>query len=173
MNKIDFEAFYDKTIKILAKKFVQDNPGFTFFDNLSGLYEEYMNQKAMLHWVYGKEEKLLDRHKTCACVAVAVIKTKLLSSGLSVDDKYALGNAHCANEQLAFLASWELLKAFITMREEKNVDSFTLPDTFHNLTFEETVTRSLFMANQLNGLSTPLIANMFFLLEKYCTDTQK
>lgn len=43
-----------------------------------------------------------------------------------------------------------------------------LPKTYHNVSFMDTITRSLFMANQLNTLSTPLIANIFFLLEKYC-----
>ena len=38
---------------------------------------------------------------------------------------------------------------------------------YHNNSFLDTITRSLFMANQLNALSTPLIANVFFLLEKY------
>ena len=42
-----------------------------------------------------------------------------------------------------------------------------MPDTYHNISFLDTFTRSLFFANQLNSLSTPLIANIFFLLEKY------
>lgn len=170
MNKSDFEIFYNGTVKILGKRFVEENPSFTFLDNVSGLYEEYMNQKAMLHWAYGKEETLLDRHKICACMTVSIIKARLLASDLAIDNNYSLGDANCINEQLAFLASWELLKAFITAKEEKTAQTFKLPKTFHNLTFEETVTRSLFMANQLNGLATPLIANMYFLLERYCTD---
>lgn len=72
----------------------------------------------MLHWAYGKEQKLLDRHKICACITVAIIKVRLLSSGLKVDNGYSLRDANCANEQLAFLSSWELLKAFIVTREE-------------------------------------------------------
>lgn len=52
-------------------------------------------------------------------------------------------------------------------REEKYND-YKLPETYHNISFLDTITRSLFFANQLNGLSTPLLANVFFLLEKYC-----
>lgn len=173
MNKEDFKLFYDKTIKVLADKFISDNPSYSFSDNLSGLYEEYMNEKLMMHWIYGKENELLDRHKICACMTVAIIKMRLLSSDLSNDREYSIERANCANEQLAFLTSWELLKAFIITKEKGAEQCFELPRTFHNLTFEETVTRSLFLANRLNGLSSPLIANMFFLLERYCLDTRE
>lgn len=170
MNKLDFINLYDRTVKILALQLVNENPEFVFIDNPNGLYEEYMNQKALLHWMYGKEDSLLDRHKVCACLTVAIIKVRLLSGNLPSDEKYKLCNANCINEQLAFLSSWELLKAFVTEKGKKEQTDFVLPRPFHNDTFEETVSRSLFMANQLNGLSTPLIANMFFLLEKYCED---
>lgn len=172
MNKSDFNNLYIKTVKVLAQRLVDENPGFAFFDNPDGLYEEYMNQKTLLHLMYDKEDSLLDRHKICACLTVAIIRVRLLSSNLSNDEKYKLCNASCINEQLAFLTSWELLKAFIIEKEKKKQSDFTLPQPFHNDSFEETVSRSLFMANQLNGLSTPLISNMFFLLEKYCEDVK-
>ena len=57
-----------------------------------------------------------------------------------------------------------LLKAFIITKEKGLAQCFELPRTFHNLTFKETITRSLFLANRLNGLFFPLIANMYFLL---------
>lgn len=170
MNKSDFNVLYDKTVKVLATRLVNENPNFAFFDNPNGLYEEYMNQKTLLHWLYDKEESLLDRHKVCACLTVAIIKVRLLSGNLSSDEKYKLCNANCVNEQLAFLSSWELLKAFVAEKGKLKQADFILPRPFHNDNFEETVSRSLFMANQLNSLSTPLIANMFFLLEKYCED---
>ena len=37
----------------------------------------------------------------------------------------------------------------------------------------DTITRSLFFANQLNSLSTLLIANIFFLLEKYLEEKER
>ena len=170
MDKEFFCILYDNSIKILAEQLIIDNPEYSFCDNLDGLYEEYMKQKVLLHTMYGKEKTLLDRHKICACLTTAIIKVRLLSKNLQKDEDYTIMNAHCANEQLAFLASWEVLKAFIVSQEGKTIE-FSLPSTFHNNTFEETVARSLFMSNQLNGLSTPLIANIFYLLEKYCTDT--
>ena len=88
MNKSDFNNLYIKTVKVLAQRLVDENPGFAFFDNPDGLYEEYMNQKTLLHLMYDKEDSLLDRHKICACLTVAIIRVRLLSSNLSNDEKY-------------------------------------------------------------------------------------
>lgn len=104
---------------------------FTFIDNSASIYEEYMNQKVMLHMIYVKNASLLDRHKVCACMVAAIIKTR------------------------------KLLKGFVVARNGENGNSFVLPSTFHNISFVDAVTQSLFMANQLNGISTPLIADIF------------
>ena len=50
----------------------------------------------------------------------------------------------------------------------KNIRSYIEVPIIENVSFLDTITRSLFFANQLNSLSTPLIANIFFLLEKHC-----
>lgn len=173
MNKIEFQEFYDNCIKVIASRFLEKHREFTFIDNSASIYEEYMNQKVMLHIVYVKNDLLLDRHKVCACMAAAIIKTRPLVCPFQKDDDFSLTDMQCVNEQLAFLASWELLKGFVVARNEESGNNFKLPNTFHNISFVDTVTRSLFMANQLNGISTPLIANIFFLLEKYCMDIKE
>ena len=104
---------------------------------------------------------------------VAIIKVRLLSSKLSSDDGFELSNASRINEQLAFMSTWELFKGFIILHGEEQDKSYELPKTFHNVSFLDTITRSLFFANQLNSLSTPLVANIFFLLEKYCELQEK
>lgn len=176
MTKQVFTEFYGNVVKKLGERFEQEYPQFLFYDNPSSVYEEYLNQKTMLRVLYGKEEKpekvLLDRHKVCACMVVAIVKVRLLSSQVKTDEGFVLVNASKINEQLAFMSAWELFKGFVIMREEEDDTSYELPDTFHNASFLDTITRSLFMANQLNALSTPLIANIFFLLEKYCREKQ-
>lgn len=126
----------------------------------------------MLRILYGKENKpdkaLLDRHKVCACMMVAIIKVRLLSSNLNTDNGFGLSDSSRINEQLAFLSTWELFKGFIVLHSEEMDEDYELPEIFHNASFVDMITRSLFFANQLNSLSTPLIANIFFLLEKYC-----
>lgn len=172
MTKLEFLEFYNKVIKKLGCRFEQEYPEFCFCDNPASLYEEYLNQKTMLRFLYGKEDNpkksLLDRHKVCACMTVAIIKVRLLSSKLDTDDGFELSNSSRINEQLAFMSSWELFKGFVILNGEKKDNSYKLPKTFHNGSFLDTVTRSLFFANQLNSLSTPLIANIFYLLEMYC-----
>ena len=172
MTKLDFLEFYNQVVRVLGEKFEHEYPKFSFDNNPSSLYEEYLNQKTMLRILYEKENKpdktLLDRHKVCACMMVAIIKVRLLSSGIEMDEGFELSNASRINEQLAFLSVWELFKGFILLHGEEKDAAYELPETFHNASFVDTITRSLFFANQLNSLSTPLIANIFFLLEKYC-----
>ena len=101
-------------------------------------------------------------------MVAAIIKVRLLSGDIESDDGFTLSNASRINEQLAFLSTWELFKGFLLLHGKQTAEDYKLPDTFHNVSFLDTITRSLFFANQLNALSTPLIANIFFLLEKYC-----
>lgn len=172
MLKLEFLNFYNHVVKVLGERFETKYPQFHFADNPSSVYEEYLNQKTMLRVLYGKEtspdKTLLDRHKVCACMTVAIIKVRLLSSDLDTDKGFELANASRINEQLAFMSAWELFKGFIVLHGEEKNSNYTLPRTFHNGTFLDTITRSLFFANQLNSLSTPLIANIFYLLEMYC-----
>lgn len=177
MNKIEFMEFYDNVVKKLGERFEEEYVQFKFCDNSSSLYEEYLNQKTMLRVLYGKENRpdkaLLDRHKVCACMTVAIIKVRLISSKIEVDSGFELSNSSRVNEQLAFMSTWELFKGFVILHGEKNNTQYKLPDTFHNASFPDTITRSLFFANQLNSLSTPLIANIFYLLEMYCIEKNK
>lgn len=171
MTKLEFLEFYDKVIKKLGERFEKEYPKFKFCNNSSSLYEEYLNQKTMLRVLYGKEnvpkKALLDRHKVCACMTVAIIKVRLLSSNIDNDEGFELSNSSRINEQLAFMSVWELFKGFLSLQKQNRDEKYRLPDTYHNDSFLDTFTRSLFFANQLNSLSTPLIANIFYLLEKY------
>lgn len=172
MTKTDFMEFYDKIIKKLGERFANDYEQFTFCDNAASIYEEYLNQNTILKTLYGKEGTLLDRHKVCACMTVAIIKVRPISGKINADGDFNLAKATRVNEQLAFMSAWELFKGFIILHGEDDGKAYELPETFHNDSFLDTITRSLFFANQLNSLSTPLIANIFYLLEKYCSQTK-
>ena len=53
MERSLFENFYRGNIEVIAKKIVGDNldvkkqPKFSYHSNLNGVYEEYLNQKAL------------------------------------------------------------------------------------------------------------------------------
>lgn len=167
MKKSDFDVFYNNVIKALGERMEKEYPNYRFVDNSTGLYEEYLNQKTIMHTFYLKENTLLDRHKVCACMTVAIVKVRLLSYKKIDDEEYSLSKASRVNEQLAFMSAWELLLAFI-VAGGRDVNNYEIPKTFHNDSFVDTVTGSLFMSNQMNMLSTPLIANIYFVLERYC-----
>lgn len=171
MNKIEFLDFYNSVVKKIGVRFENEYKQFHFCDNPQSLYEEYLNQKTILRILYekkdGEEKTLLDRHKVCACMTAAIIKVRLLSGDIKTDNGFVLSVASRINEQLAFMSAWELFLGFIRLHKEEVDKDYKLPNTYHNDSFLDTFTRSLFLANQLNSLSTPLIANIFFLLEKY------
>lgn len=171
MNKIEFLEFYNNVVKKLGLRFENEYKQFHFYDNPQSLYEEYLNQKTVLRILYEKKDgagkTLLDRHKVCACMTSAIVKVRLVSGDIETDNSFVLSSASRINEQLAFMSAWELFLGFIKLHKEETDKNYKLPDTYHNDSFLDTFTRSLFFANQLNSLSTPLIANIFFLLEKY------
>ena len=98
MNKPEFLDFYNRVIKQLGNRFAEDYPEYTFCENAASVYEEYLNQKTMMKLLYSKSDALLDRHKVCACMVVAIIKVRLLSCNMETDDGYALSNASRVNE---------------------------------------------------------------------------
>lgn len=172
MLKADFLVFYDKIVCEYANQFVNLNDNYEFNSNALRVYEEYLNQKTLMKVVMNKTGagQLLDRHKVCAAMTVAILKAHLVTSK-SVDDakkSYTLADATQINEQIAFYSSWALFVAFL--KQEKVVPNdcdLVLPETRHNDGFADTFSRSLFFANLQNSLCPELIANTFFLLEAY------
>lgn len=174
MRKVDFLKFYNTVIKHYAEEFVEQNSSYLFVDQPERIYEEYLNQKTLMRVLLGKQSgvQLLDRHKVCAAMTVAILKCRPIVK-LDVEDEngnFELAEASKINEQIAFLSSWSLQIAFITAEATKKnmVDrEFVFPPTYHNSDFTDTFSRALFWANAQNSLSPELIANVYFLLEQY------
>lgn len=124
MDKSEFLKFYDNCVKVIVARFLNRYPEFKFAENAESIYEEYMYQKSMLHVVYQKENQLLDRHKVCACITVAICKTRPLISSVEIDQDFSLEKMQCINGQLAFLSSWESLKAFVCSKENKEIEKY-------------------------------------------------
>lgn len=172
MRRDDFYDFYENTIKRHANFFLENNKGYSFHESADRIYEEYLNQKTLMRLVLEKNNinQLLDRHKVCAAMTVAILKCRPITceSIEDADGSFKLSDACTINEQLAFYCSWSLMIGFIQASSadiEKR--KFILPPTTHNDNFVNTFTRSLFVANVQNSLSPELLANIYFLLESY------
>lgn len=135
-------------------RLVNDYEQFHFCDNPQSLYEEYLNQKIMLRVLYekrdGEEKALLDRHKVCACMTSAIIKVRLLSGNIENDNSFTLSSASRINEQLAFMSAWELFLGFVRLHKEETNKNYRLPDTYHNDSFLDTITRLSKWIYQIN-----------------------
>lgn len=172
MHRDDFNDFYENTIKRHAQHFLENNKGYAFHDVADRVYEEYLNQKTLMRLVLEKDSpnQLLDRHKVCAAMTVAILKCRPITCD-SINDtngSFKLSDACIVNEQLAFYCSWSLLIGFIQAANKTHEErKFVLPPTNHNDNFVNTFTRSLFAANVQNSLSPELLANIYFLLEIY------
>lgn len=172
MRREDFNDFYENTIKRHAQVFVEKNKGYIFHESAERIYEEYLNQKTLMRLVLEKNNvnQLLDRHKVCAAMTVAILKCRPISCQIINDENgnFKLSNASTINEQLAFYSSWALMIGFLQAADKNNEQKkFVLPPTTHNENFVNTFTRSLFLANVQNSLSPELLANIYFLLESY------
>lgn len=172
MRRDDFNDFYENTIKRHAQLFLENNKGYDFHESADRIYEEYLNQKTLMRLVLEKNNsnQLLDRHKVCAAMTVAILKCRPITCERinDVDGSFKLSDACTINEQLAFYSSWSLMIGFI-QASSANAEKkrFVLPPTTHNDNFVNTFTRSLFVANVQNSLSPELLANIYFLLESY------
>ena len=172
MRREDFNEFYENTIKRHAQAFVDKNDGYTFYESADTIYEEYLNQKTLMRLILEKnnENQLLDRHKVCAAMTVAILKCRPIACKRinDIGGTFKLSDACTINEQLAFYSAWSLLIGFIQAADKKQERvKFILPPTNHNGNFVNTFTRSLFVANVQNSLSPELLANIYFLLESY------
>lgn len=172
MLKKDFLDFYQNIIKVRCLMFVSENSEYGFVDEPLQIYQEYLNQKTLMRVVMDKPDNhhLLDRHKVCAAMTVAILKCRPVVKRTIDDDKgtFKLADASKINEQIAFYSCLSLLISFIEKSPANK--KFQLPPTTHNVDFADTFSRSLFLANVQNSLCPELIANVYFLLESYDRD---
>lgn len=189
MQKDLFELFYTRNIDVIASDLIKANPGFTYHPNQTGVYEEYLNQKTMIKMLLKNDQSssntfadaaLLDGHKIAACITCAIIKVRLITYD-NVDDgencEYSLEKASRMNEQLALLSGLSCLIAFMLDNVEDlnllplNNDKLDLhlPDTYYpeRSDYLSSLVRALYYTNTFSSINVLLLANIYFLLDKY------
>lgn len=183
MTRELFYTFFDKRIAEFARE-ICDKQALKFNANIDALYEEYLNQMALLKVVLGKEPSpndfgvkdsaLLDRHKIAACITASILRIRMIQDE-AIDDsdteKFSLDKSSRANEQLAFLSGVYILSAYVFYEHniqthgESSLISFPITRYQKESTYCDSIVRALHYANIMSGVFTPLLANIFFLLE--------
>jgi hypothetical protein len=174
VNRKDFKKFYEGTVLKIASAMKTERDDIVFIDNFGGLYEEYLNQRTLLKFIFEKQNsnELLDRHKVSACITVALMKVRLLNyNNLDDNNDYSLSKSKRMNEQLAFFAGMHNMLLYMA-KDNKNIallHNFIFPETryINDSTYIDSIVRGLYYSNTLSGFPTLLIANIFFLLESY------
>ena len=185
MRRDLFESFYTDGISRLAKEIVEKHPELAYNENLNGVYEEYLNQKTLLKVLLkktpeSKNSSLLDGHKISACIACAIIKVRLITCSKIEDDSdkvpYLLEKSLRMNEQLALFSGINCLIGFMA-NDPKNLYydgkldhiELTEPETFYpeRSDYWSSLIRALYYTNICSGVNPLLLANIYFLLDRF------
>lgn len=190
MQRALFKSFYTENIEVIANDLVEAMVGLSYHPNVEGLYEEYLNQKTMLKMLLKKDQdsngtsadaSLLDGHKIAACMTCAIVKVRLITCD-NLEDKeqdraYSLEKASRSNEQLALLSGLSCVVAFMLDDKQNLIPSFSnsrkinlyLPDTYYpeRSDYLSSLTRALYYTNTYSCINPLLMANIYFLLDRY------
>lgn len=170
MKDNTYKKIWKEFIKKKAKKMVDKNQKIVEFDKSSK--ERIREQYDKLRF-YCKERYMinadasLDRHKVCACLALAIVKAKPFSVKNNED-----GKALLFNETLAFDVALEVMKCFICVAhsndseyEETLKNGFSMPETELDLSYVDQLKLMLFYDVRDNHYSILALANILFLIE--------
>lgn len=183
-----FESFYKGNIEKIARQIVEKNTGFSYHENLDGVYEEYLNQRTALRYLIKSNittdnettSILLDGHKVAACITCALIKVRLITNERvddSENDAYSLEKSNRLNEQIALLCGLSCLVEY--MFEDKkylypqsqvdNKITLLLPETKYQdrSTYLDSLVRGLYYSNLLSTINPLLLSHIFFMIEQY------
>jgi hypothetical protein len=197
MDRKLYDKFYGNIIKKSIDDFIQYNNSskdrkfiLDARDDKGGIYEEYQTQRALFRILCKTNNPLneeedtdnLCRHKVCACLTAAIIKCRPLYvlEGFPKEKDFKLSVLPTHNEHLALSVGLSLLRAFI-LADKKEVkrhqyfegtDIFVPPIFRYNKeenkdTFDTEMIWTLFTSNVINGISLPLLASLFFFLDRY------
>lgn len=150
------------------------------------LYTEYQQQKTLFRLLSnkidydGNQKNLLDRHKICASICVALLKINTVSiEAQNLDDKtLRLGRVAMYKETIAAAVSLGLLSFLYDnekkIKAEESVENanFSVHYTFppredKTEKYEDSLVRTLYFANVCGQLNLFLIAHIFYLIERY------
>lgn len=184
MTEEYFAKICNKIIRPLGNKMVK-NLDATFVLCDKQVYLEYQRQKTLFRHLCNKniydenEKNLLDRHKVCAALCVALLYSNPIYSEDDTfdDNQINLGKGIKLNEQLAIASSLCLLRSFITFESNDgkksnnyfNIDNFFEFPSPHqgDEPYVDALVRTVFFARLCGQLNLYLLAHIFFIIEQY------
>lgn len=180
--KIDtFNILWENFVYPIGTKIASLVHGDFRLDN-EQLHMEYQRQKSVFRLFCNKidydeddPKTLLDRHKACAALCVALLRTNPIKKYEPVADyPIDLGELSKHNEQLAAAVSLRTLEFFICCEETPDNlnEYFKRP---YNLPkpqdpregYGDAFTRTLFFSNLSGNIDLFLLAHIFFMIEQY------
>lgn len=164
-----FETIWNDGIVPEAKRIVNENTGLLVFNEGAkiAIYNRYneLNRVCKINFMFDSMG-LLDRHKVCAALIIAIVQVRPLVSHI-VTDEY--GNYYAFNEKLAFIVALSVLAGYINKADnEYTIDEFVFPELSNSdEKYEDIFCKMIRLDSCYNQLSVLSIANILFLLEKY------
>lgn len=183
MTEEYFAKICNKIIRPLGKKMVK-NLDAIFDLREKQVYLEYQRQKTLFRHLCNKniydenETNLLDRHKVCAALCVALLYSNPIYSEDDTfdDNQINLGVGIKLNEQLAIASSLCLLRSFVTFESnnEQKLNNYFVSEFFKfpsphqgGEPYVDALVRTVFFARLCGQLNLYLLAHIFFLVEQY------
>ncbi len=173
MKKETFDALWNNGISIKAERIVDENKGNVVFDRESKerIFKEYNKLRDYTKISFMQNpDGLLDRHKVCACLIYAIIKSKPL---VYDNNENGVGMQYVFNESLAITIGLSLLYNYIVSSGSENAQwlksGFVFPKTDENrqASYESLLCLMLFYDVKNKQYSILALANILFMIEEY------
>lgn len=169
MKKETYEVIWRDGIRIKAEQIVNENLGIVVFDFQAKdrIFKEYCKLRDYTKVSFMRNaDGLLDRHKVCACLILAIVKSKPL-----VYEEHDSDMKKIFNENLAMTVGLSLLFNFIISANSDNSkwlkDRFCFPITERDATYQELLCLMLYYDVKNRQYSILALANILFMIEEY------
>lgn len=176
MKNETFDIIWKDGIEKRGKKIVDSNIGKVEFDERAKdrILKEYNKLRDYCKISYMRNpDGLLDRHKVCSCLIIAIIKSAPLIENQCVSEMKTI-----YNENLAMSVGLSLLKNYIVTAhsQEKDYieifkDGFRFPETERDTRYQELLCLMLHYDVRNGNYSILAVADILFLIEEYTKAT--
>lgn len=180
MRNETFDIIWRDGILRKGKSIVDNNIGKVEFDEKSKdrILNEYNKLRDYCKVSYMRNpDGLLDRHKVCSCLIIAIVKATPL---ICVNNEGHSELKNIYNENLAMSVGLSLLREYIITAHSGDdqylkifENGFRYPETERDTRYQELLCLMLYYDIENNHYSILALANILFLIEEYTKSTYK